>query len=62
MYAEVYDRDSYDGAGAPCRLTVHYERDYDNAFWDGTQLVFGDGDGTVFEPVHQAASTCWPTS
>jgi len=28
--------------------TVHYERDYDNAFWDGTQLVFGDGDGTVF--------------
>ena len=28
--------------------TVHYEKDYDNAFWDGTQLVFGDGDGTVF--------------
>ncbi len=29
--------------------TVHYERDYDNAFWDGTQLVFGDGDGQVFD-------------
>jgi hypothetical protein len=29
-------------------LTVHYERSYDNAFWDGTQLVFGDGDGTLF--------------
>ena len=28
--------------------TVHYEQDYDNAFWDGTQLVFGDGDGQVF--------------
>ena len=29
--------------------TVHYEQDYDNAFWDGTQLVFGDGDGEVFD-------------
>ena len=29
--------------------TVHYEQDYDNAFWDGTQLVFGDGDGKVFD-------------
>jgi len=29
-------------------LTVHYGQDYDNAFWDGTQLVFGDGDGRVF--------------
>ena len=29
--------------------TVHYEQDYDNAFWDGTQLVFGDGDGRVFD-------------
>ncbi len=36
-------------------ISVHYEQDYDNAFWDGTQLVFGDGDGKVFgsftEPV-----------
>ena len=39
---------SYDGQGAAVVLTVHYEQDYDNAFWDGTQLVFGDGDGQVF--------------
>ncbi len=36
-------------------LTVHYEQDYDNAFWNGEQLVFGDGDGKIFgsftEPV-----------
>ncbi len=44
-----YGRDSYDDAGATVVATVHYERDYDNAFWDGNQLVFGDGDGTVFE-------------
>jgi len=48
MYSEVYGRDSFDGKGAPVVATVHYQRDYDNAFWDGTQLVFGDGDGTVF--------------
>jgi hypothetical protein len=49
LFAEVYGRASYDGAGAPVSLTVHYGQDYDNAFWDGTQLVFGDGDGRVFE-------------
>jgi len=48
LFAEVYGRSSYDGSGAPVSLTVHYGRDYDNAFWDGTQLVFGDGDGKVF--------------
>lgn len=49
LFAEVYGRDSYDGRGAPVSLTVHYGRGYDNAFWDGVQLVFGDGDGRVFE-------------
>jgi hypothetical protein len=49
MYAEVYDRDSYDDAGATVVATVHYGRNYDNAFWNGQQLVFGDGDGRVFD-------------
>ena len=48
LFAEVYGRASYDGAGAPVIATVHYGRDYVNAFWDGAQLVFGDGDGRVF--------------
>jgi Zn-dependent metalloprotease len=43
-----YGRSSYDDKGATVVSSVHYEKDYDNAFWDGTQLVFGDGDGTVF--------------
>ncbi|MCW2846464.1 MAG: peptidase thermolysin [Marmoricola sp.] len=42
-------RSSYDDKGATVVATVHYEQDYDNAFWDGTQLVFGDGDGKVFD-------------
>jgi Zn-dependent metalloprotease len=49
LFAEVFDRSSYDGAGAEVSLTVHYGRDYDNAFWDGRQLVFGDGDGEIFD-------------
>jgi len=48
LFAEVFDRASIDGAGMPLLATVHYGRLYDNAFWDGGQMVFGDGDGQVF--------------
>lgn len=49
LFREVWGRSSYDGAGASVSLSVHYEQGYDNAYWDGRQLVFGDGDGTVFD-------------
>ncbi len=49
MFADALGRASYDDEGAQVVLTVHYGSDYDNAFWDGTQLVFGDGDGRIFE-------------
>jgi hypothetical protein len=49
LFSEVYGRDSYDDAGATVVATVHYQRDYDNAFWNGAQLVFGDGDGETFD-------------
>jgi Zn-dependent metalloprotease len=45
---DAFARNSIDGAGAPLRATVHYGRDYDNAFWNGERMVFGDGDGEVF--------------
>ena len=48
LFLDAYGRDSYDGRGAALLLTVHYGRNYANAFWDGTHLVFGDGDGKVF--------------
>ena len=44
-----FGRSSFDDRGATVLATVHYEQDYDNAFWDGAQLVFGDGDGQVFD-------------
>jgi Zn-dependent metalloprotease len=49
MLWTAYKRDSLDGKGLPLVASVHYERDYDNAFWDGTQMVFGDGDGVYFD-------------
>lgn len=48
LFAEAFARNSLDGRGLPLRATVHYGREYDNAFWDGTQMVFGDGDGRIF--------------
>jgi Zn-dependent metalloprotease len=48
LYWDVFERDSIDGAGLPLLSTVHYGTGYDNAFWDGSQMIFGDGDGAVF--------------
>ncbi|MEV7632989.1 M4 family metallopeptidase [Microbacterium sp. NPDC089318] len=48
LLLEAFERDSLDGTGAPLNATVHYGEDYDNAFWDGSRMVFGDGDGEVF--------------
>lgn len=49
LYADAFGRNSIDGKGLPLDATVHYGRRYDNAFWDGRQMVFGDGDGQVFD-------------
>jgi Zn-dependent metalloprotease len=48
FYWEVLTRDSIDDAGLPLLGEVHFGRDYDNAFWDGERMMFGDGDGSLF--------------
>ncbi len=45
---EAFGRNSLDGKGMPLPASVHYGESYDNAFWDGAQMVFGDGDGKIF--------------
>lgn len=47
-FKNKHGRDSFDGFGAPIVSTVHYcpslaECPYGNAFWDGTQMVYGEG-------------------
>ncbi|MFI2432078.1 M4 family metallopeptidase [Streptomyces sp. NPDC018693] len=48
LFLQAYGRHSIDGDGLPLDATVHYDRDYNNAFWNGEQMVFGDGDGEIF--------------
>jgi len=55
-YASTFGRDSYDGAGAELVSFVHYGVGYENAFWDGVEMVYGDGfavnDVTAHELTH----------
>jgi len=44
LYKDVYERNSIDGNGMRIDSTVHYRTGYDNAFWNGEQMVYGDGD------------------
>lgn len=48
FFWQVFGRDSIDGHGFPLIGTVHYGVEYENAFWNGAQMVFGDGDGEIF--------------
>jgi bacillolysin len=53
-YKNTFNRNSFDNNGATIRSTVHYSRNYNNAFWNGSQMVYGDGDGTTFRPLSGA--------
>lgn len=48
LFWEAFQRHSLDDRGLALVATVHYGQDYENAFWDGSQMVFGDGDGELF--------------
>lgn len=53
-YSSKHGRDSYNGSGATITQTVHYSSSYNNAYWNGSQMVYGDGDGSTFSPLSQA--------
>jgi Zn-dependent metalloprotease len=48
FYWDVLSRDSIDDAGMSLLGEVHFGHRYDNAFWDGRRMMFGDGSGTMF--------------
>jgi Zn-dependent metalloprotease len=48
FYHDVFGRNSIDGRGMRLNGYVHRGDAYNNAFWDGQEMVFGDGDGQVF--------------
>jgi Zn-dependent metalloprotease len=49
LYYKVFGRNSLDDQGMTLVQSVHAGTDYDNAFWDGRQMVYGDGDGVIFQ-------------
>lgn len=49
FFKKIFNRNSIDTRGMKLDSTVHYGDDYNNAFWNGTQMVYGDGDGEIFQ-------------
>jgi Zn-dependent metalloprotease len=48
FYYDLFGRNSVDNLGMTIQQYIHYDKKYDNAFWDGRRMIFGDGDGTIF--------------
>ena len=49
FYFDFFKRDSIDGRGLKLDGFVHFGKNFGNAMWDGRDLIFGDGDGIVFD-------------
>lgn len=50
-YLNILSRNSYDDAGSVIESYVHRGVNYNNAFWNGSVMTYGDGDGTTFTPL-----------
>jgi Zn-dependent metalloprotease len=48
FYLQAFGRNSVDNAGMTLMSSIHYSVKYNNAFWNGSQMVYGDGDGNIF--------------
>lgn len=48
-FLDVHGRNSYNNLGATINSYVHYSTNYNNAFWNGSVMTYGDGSGTVFD-------------
>jgi len=51
FYKKEFGRNSIDGNGMAIISRVHYGQDYNNAFWNGQVMTYGDGDGKFFIPL-----------
>tara|TARA_R110002012_G_scaffold94354_2_gene228446 strand:- start:2078 stop:5116 length:3039 start_codon:yes stop_codon:yes gene_type:complete len=50
-YSQKHGRNSYNNAGAVIKSYVSYSSNYVNAFWDGSRMTYGDGDGVNYGPL-----------
>ncbi len=58
FFFESYARNSIDNAGMTLDGVVHFDQSFDNAFWDGDQMIFGDGSGQIFTRLTKSLSVC----
>ncbi len=49
FFSEIYQRNSIDNRGLRLDSTIRYGQNYENAFWNGSQMVYGEGDGQLFQ-------------
>ncbi|KAA9325017.1 M4 family metallopeptidase [Adhaeribacter soli] len=50
-YKTLHNRNSFDNAGRVMLSYVHFAQGFNNAFWDGTRMTYGDGDGAFMNPL-----------
>jgi Zn-dependent metalloprotease len=48
FYFKLFGRNSIDNKGLKLKHYIHFDKGYDNAYWDGRRMIYGDGDGTIF--------------
>jgi Zn-dependent metalloprotease len=48
FFSQVFRRSSVDGKGMRLDSTVHYGTSFENALWNGRQMVYGHADGRIF--------------
>jgi Zn-dependent metalloprotease len=53
-YSQIHGRNAIDGAGSSMNLAVNFKQNYNNAFWNGQFVVFGNGDGNSFSDLAAA--------
>ena len=48
FYKDVFNRNSIDDHGMTMMSSIHFGSNYNNAMWNGSQMLYGDGDGHIF--------------
>ena len=49
-FKNTFNRNSYNNSGGALKSYVHYSSAYENAYWSGSEMVYGDGAST-FAPL-----------
>lgn len=54
FYKQVFNRNAIDGQGSTMNLVVNFKQNFNNAFWNGQLMVFGNGDGVMFSDLAES--------